>query len=296
MTRSWLFVACVVLCPSMADACWRPFRCCQPRPTPIQIVEPVKPAAVVLKEGEAPEGWCHIKGRVVFEGDPIPEQKEIPRSGGAYTEEWVVNKSNRGVKNVVVWLAPEPTADEMVRLRDNGPNRLRDFPTFKLEQVYPDLSYKGEYTLAHAGVTRAYIPHIVAAQGGSKLTIRNSTNVPNNVKWLSRKNDELNPLLQPFGTWQSASLVVEKFPIEIASDIFPWMKAWLRVFDHPYFAVTNEDGEFTIRFAPKGKLRLFVWQETAGLRNGKEGRFGEAIHVPSGKLDLGELKIKLPKW
>jgi len=73
------------------------------------------------------------------------------------------------------------------------------------------------------------------------------------------------------------------------------MKAYVRVFDHPYFAVTTPDGSFEIKYVPKGNLRLFVWQEYAGYRNGPEGRFGEAIQVPSGRLDLGEVKVKSPR-
>jgi hypothetical protein len=87
-------------------------------------------------------------------------------------------------------------------------------------------------------------------------------------------------------------LKAERFPINIESANSKWLNAYVRVFDHPYFAVTGPDGRFEIRYAPKGDLRLFVWQEAAGYRGGQEGRLGEAIKVPSGRLDLGDLKIK----
>ena len=39
------------------------------------------------------------------------------------------------------------------------------------------------------------------------------------------------------------------------------MKAWVGVFDHPYFAVTNEKGDFNIQNIPPGKYEVVFWQE-----------------------------------
>ena len=84
----------------------------------------------------------------------------------------------------------------------------------------------------------------------------------------------------------------ERFPIQVTSSIRPWMTAYVRVFDHPYFAVTTADGAFEIKYAPRGELRLFVWQETTGYRTGAAGRWGEPIRPPGGRLDLGEISLQ----
>ena len=42
------------------------------------------------------------------------------------------------------------------------------------------------------------------------------------------------------------------------------MKSWMRVFNHPYFAVTDANGNFEIKNAPAGKLNLVSWQESTG--------------------------------
>jgi hypothetical protein len=44
----------------------------------------------------------------------------------------------------------------------------------------------------------------------------------------------------------------------------PWPRAYLAVFDHPYFAVTKPDGSFTIDGVPPGKYKLVVWHERTG--------------------------------
>jgi hypothetical protein len=265
-----------------------------PAPVVYYTRPPIETVRAPVEDPDAaPDGWCHIKGRIVFEGDPIPTQSEIPNSKGAYTQNWVLNPENRGVKNVLIWLAPEPTADEWEHLKASGPKRLREFPSFKERDIYPVLPKRQDGTVLILEAPIAFIPHLVAVRAGSDVVFLNVSSRVENVEWVSRENGEGTKTVSARGgEFRIEEIKPERFPIEFNSNVHPWMKAWVRVFDHPYFAVTDPDGRFEIRFAPKGNLRLFVWQETAGFRNGPEGRFGEAIRVPSGRLDLNDLKIK----
>jgi hypothetical protein len=43
----------------------------------------------------------------------------------------------------------------------------------------------------------------------------------------------------------------------------PWTHAWLAVFDHPYYAVTDAKGVFTIDGVPPGKYTLKAWHDRA---------------------------------
>src|SRR5262249_53747359 len=162
---------------------------------------------------------------IVYDGEPIPAQKLIPKSGGAYTEDWVVHPGSRGVKNVVVWLAPEPTKEQWERLKDTGPNRLRVLPSFAPAQVFPGLTKKGAYTLTHAQDKRAYVPHVLAVQAGSDLSIRNASNAPEEVQWLSRENGDERPVIPPGKERAFKDLRVEPFEIWIASSRYDWMRA-----------------------------------------------------------------------
>jgi hypothetical protein len=56
----------------------------------------------------------------------------------------------------------------------------------------------------------------------------------------------------------------ERGPGEVVCDIHPWMKAWWLVIDSPYFAVTDEKGNFEIKNVPAGTQKVVVWQEAAG--------------------------------
>lgn len=70
--------------------------------------------------------------------------------------------------------------------------------------------------------------------------------------------------------------------VSARSDRYPWSRAWIRVFDHPYFAVTNRDGIFTIDSVPPGDYELVMWEPRLGTRE-------HDVHVDSArdsKLDL----------
>jgi hypothetical protein len=44
----------------------------------------------------------------------------------------------------------------------------------------------------------------------------------------------------------------------------PWPRAYIAVFDHPYYAVTRPDGSFSIDGVPPGKYTLVAWHERTG--------------------------------
>jgi hypothetical protein len=48
-----------------------------------------------------------------------------------------------------------------------------------------------------------------------------------------------------------------------------WTRAFLAVFDHPYFAVTAANGSFTIDGVPPGSYTLHAWHERTGLSEQK---------------------------
>ena len=54
--------------------------------------------------------------------------------------------------------------------------------------------------------------------------------------------------------------------MEIRCDVHPWMKAYVLVSDHPYFATTRADGAFRIEGVPVGTLEVEAWHEVYGLK------------------------------
>src|SRR5205807_2609703 len=52
--------------------------------------------------------------------------------------------------------------------------------------------------------------------------------------------------------------------VRIDCDLHTWMRAWVVVAEHPFFAVTGANGEFALDNVPPGKYTLKIWHETLG--------------------------------
>jgi hypothetical protein len=143
----------------------------------------------------------------------------------------------------------------------------------------------------------AFIPHAVALREGQTLIVKNSSPVTHNVRWEGTplKNPADNQTIVAGKTVTIDKLKSDRYPVSISCSIHPWMKGVVRVFDSPYYAVTDEEGKFEIKLAPVGKYRLFVWHEGSGWKGGAAGRSGEPIEIkPGDAQDLGKLAIKTP--
>jgi hypothetical protein len=248
------------------------------------------PAAPTI---EKPEPWGTIKGRVVWADLKLPEPKEIEitrdkdaikaslKDGKLLSEEWVVNKDNRGVRWAFIWLAPSKPTDP-------------DAKAVPLP-IHPDLKeIKTKEVVIDIACGR-FEPHGKALREGQVLVIRNSANIAYNANLESGpKNPGVNVLLAAGKQHECRDLRAETRPLYLRCNIHPWMNAWVRVFDHPYFAVTDADGKFEIKNAPAGEWRLFVWHETSGWLN-KGGKDGEPITIKPGQTkELAEVDVKQP--
>jgi len=107
-------------------------------------------------------------------------------------------------------------------------------------------------------------PHVLGVQVGQNLRILNSDPTFHNVHPTPKLNPEWNqtqvadapPMVK---TFRRAEVM-----IPIKCNQHPWMKAYLGVLDHPFFAVSNSSGKFEIRGLPAGTYKLVVWHEVFG--------------------------------
>jgi hypothetical protein len=240
------------------------------------------------RSADAPGDWTTIKGQIVWTG-AIPAPKELEKvkesqdkdhclsKGPVLSEEWVINKENKGIRNVFVWLAP---ADP--KSKDKLP-------------VHPDLKTVKDKEVTFDQPCCAFVPHALGLRQGQSLVAKNSAPVPHNTNLQGHpaRNPGQNILIPAGKTYTFEGLQAdEKFPISVSCNIHPWMKGWVRVFDHPYFAVTDANGNFEIKQAPVGNYRLKIWHETGWL-GGADGRDGKPITLKTGATnDLGKIEWK----
>lgn len=105
-----------------------------------------------------------------------------------------------------------------------------------------------------------YSPHVLAMMEGQELEIRNSDPTNHNVHLLPKKNEEFNKSQPKQDMVDKVKLVAED-AFKVKCDVHPWMGAYIAVFNHPFFAVTGDEGTYEIKNVPPGKYTVEVWHE-----------------------------------
>ena len=184
--------------------------------------------AVALSAALGTASFAQISGKVTLDGNPpdMPQVKGIsavPQCAALHKdpvyEDTVIAGDKGELANVFVFIKPA----EGQKL--DGPQ--------KTEPVA--LDQKG----------CMYSPHVLAVQTGEPVVVKNSDPFLHNVHSMAIDNPTFNFAQVTAGEKKIPPFTaVETF--QIKCDVHPWMKAVVRVFDNPFFAVTGEDGKYTI--------------------------------------------------
>jgi plastocyanin len=108
-----------------------------------------------------------------------------------------------------------------------------------------------------------YNPRVVALRTGQKLDVVNDDDTTHNIHPIPNNNREWNKT-QPHGVPIEESFAREEIPITVKCNVHPWMRGYIAVFKHPFFAVTPKSGSFELKDLPPGTYTIKVWQEKLG--------------------------------
>jgi hypothetical protein len=185
-----------------------------------------------------------VKGTVKFEGTaPKPSRIDMSQdplcaklhSTPATTEDVVVG-GDGGLANVVIYVSDGLTS--------------HDFQPPPQPAV---LEQKG----------CQYKPHVLALQASQKLNVVNGDETTHNIHPTPNNNREWN-MTQPHAMPLEQSFAREEIAIPVKCNIHPWMKGYIAIFKHPYFAVTDKNGSFELKDLPPGTYTITAWQEKLG--------------------------------
>lgn len=237
---------------------------------------------LTLTSSASAQEWATVKGQIVFAPEMIPvpapinvdkDKEACLKNGPLKSDLWVIDPKSKGVKNAVVWLAP---------LTKGGA-----FP------INPKLAKPAKDTVEIDQPCCMFEPRITTLREGQTLVVKNSAAIAHNVKWQGNptKNPGGNVIIPPGKQHEIKDLVAERLPVSVNCSIHGWMEGKIAVFDHPYFTLTDKDGNFTIKDAPAGKYKLYVWHEGAGWLGGAAGSKGYEIDIKGDGADFGTKKI-----
>jgi len=110
-----------------------------------------------------------------------------------------------------------------------------------------------------------YRPRVVGVQAGQPLVILNSDPLLHNVHTQAKDNDTFNQAMPQQGTRLEKTLW-EREKVHVKCDVHPWMSAYIGVEPHPWFAVTDAAGAFTLENVPPGEYVVEAWHEVYGTK------------------------------
>ncbi len=196
-------------------------------------------------------GQSTIKGKVVFQGTPLKPRMISMK------QDKKCDAVHKG----------KPVAGEDFVLNPNG--TLRWVLVYVKSGAKPGKAPSRPVVLDQHDCI--YRPHVFGIMVGQPLEIRNSDPLLHNIHFVSKKNGTFNigqPVkgMKATKVFRAPELPPSSF---FKCDVHPWMKSWVGIFDHPYFAVTDGNGTFTISGLPAGSYEIEAWHERLGTQSQK---------------------------
>ncbi|RUL85933.1 carboxypeptidase regulatory-like domain-containing protein [Tautonia sociabilis] len=188
--------------------------------------------------GEEANLLGEVRGIVSYSGpllDPIPNFEAASRR-----DPIEVDPQTLGLKDAVAWLEGVPSREDDDREGAEEP--------IEVDQVNFE-----------------FIPHVLAVEAGRPVAFLNNDVANHGVTASSRDaRNRFNVTTPPGGSY-THRFRASRQPVAVGCPVHAAMSAWVFVFDHPYFAITGEDGSFLIPDVPPGRYTLHVRHVEGGM-------------------------------
>lgn len=103
-----------------------------------------------------------------------------------------------------------------------------------------------------------YEPYVSAARAGQPIHVFSADGAMHNVHPTPRVagNSEANRAMLPNGAPVKFVFAQPELFLRFKGDVHPWEYAYVSIFDHPFFAVTDKNGRFRFSQPPAGSYEL----------------------------------------
>lgn len=192
-----------------------------------------------------------VKGTVVYAG-PVPNLPTLDMAA----DPQCAAQHESAVTSPVLVLGDEVSSGDEVR------HSLGNVLVQVTGELPKGAAAEGRVVIDQKGCL--YVPRVVGVQVGQTLEVRNSDGILHNVHFVPEANEEKNLAMPPFLDKIEVDFAEPEPAFPVKCDIHPWMKAWIAVLEHPFFAVTGSDGSFAIDGLPAGTYTVVAWHERLG--------------------------------
>ncbi len=111
-----------------------------------------------------------------------------------------------------------------------------------------------------------FVPRILTVRAGQPLRFVNSDPIAHNVHGSPQRARVWNFSLGVKGASRTIRIHTPESRIPVSCDIHGWMRAYVAVIDHPYFALSDAEGRFALADVPPGSYVIEAWHERLGVR------------------------------
>jgi len=160
---------------------------------------------------------------------------------------------------------PAVALDRRPGIADLGAAEPRDLPDLLRSVVYLESAPRGAFESGESGHAvmdqrnETFVPHVLAIMTGTTVDFPNSDKFYHNVFSLSK------PARFDLGRYPAGRFRSIRFDkpgiVRVFCDIHSHMNAYILVFSHPFFTLTDQEGRYRIDSIPPGSYNVVAWNE-----------------------------------
>jgi plastocyanin len=128
-----------------------------------------------------------------------------------------------------------------------------------------------------------FVPRVVVVPVGGTVEFLNSDRLLHNVRGGGKENPPFNRA-QPHARTIAIGFKSPEV-LRVDCDLHSWMRGWIVVAEHPFYTVTDDEGEFVFENIPPGKYKLQAWQEVLGRANQEVTVSGEGTQTITVRME-----------